>query len=690
MGLSSGRNARTCPDGRVRLGEKQLSITPTSEELSKAKDWFESTFKSTERFPVSFKLDGKESASLLGNWGFKWSSSNLQTSPAHHVVVLSDPDSGLELRCEVKQFNDFPAIEWVGYLKNNADKPSAIVSDISALDSIFGNSNAEHSTLHYAKGSDHKIDDFEPMNFLLRKLFNENVEIGSVTGRSSEGAKGGALPFFNLQLGNEGVIGAVGWTGSWKASFSREGYDSGEVSVKAGMRRTHLSLLPGEEIRTPSMVLLFWDGDRVRSQNMFRRLVLAHFTPAVNGVPAKVPTCQCVWGENMAHRHIGKARWYRDCGIDIDAYWIDAGWYGDAPFKEDSDVFTSEWAKQVGNWWPNKTTYPNGMKPIGDALKQMDLGFVLWFEPERVYKDTWLVREHPEWLLGPFNIDEGYLLNLGIPEAREYITDMISAAITEGGVTCYRQDFNMVPAPFWEAADAPDRAGMSEIRHIEGLYAFWDELLSRHPGLLIDNCASGGRRIDIETTRRSIPLWRSDYQCFAGFNLTGVQNQTHGLAPWVPLSSGSCDTIDQYAFRSAFGPGRVTTANVDEREPVPDSLVERFRKLTDEQREVSQYFYGDFYPLLEYSLNDDVWSLWQYDRPDLGEGLILAFRRHLSPFVGLDAKLQALDRDAVYEIRSFDGDEIRRASGSELLEYGLPISIKEMPGSAVFVYRRVS
>ena len=248
----------------------------------------------------------------------------------------------------------------------------------------------------------------------------------------------------------------------------------------------------------------------------------------------------------------------------------------------------------------------------------------------------------------------------------------------------------MVPAPFWEAADALDRAGMSEIRHIEGLYAFWDELISRHSGLLIDNCASGGRRIDIETTRRSIPLWRSDYQCFTGFNLTGVQNQTHGLAPWVPLSSGSCDTIDQYAFRSAFGPGRVTTANVDERKPTPDSLVERLRKLTDEQREVSQYFYGDFYPLLDYSLNDDVWSLWQYDRPDLGEGLILAFRRHLSPFVGLDAKLQALDRDAVYEIQSFDGDEIRRASGSELLEHGLPISINEMPGSAVFIYRRLS
>jgi hypothetical protein len=41
----------------------------------------------------------------------------------------------------------------------------------------------------------------------------------------------------------------------------------------------------------------------------------------------------------------------------------------------------------------------------------------------------------------------------------------------------------------------------------------WDELRQRHPKLTIDNCASGGRRIDLETCSRSYPLWRSDTQC---------------------------------------------------------------------------------------------------------------------------------------------------------------------------------
>ena len=125
------------------------------------------------------------------------------------------------------------------------------------------------------------------------------------------------------------------------------------------------------------------------------------------------------------------------------------------------------------------------------------------------------------------------LYNLGNPEARKALADLISALITEGKITCYRQDFNMAATPFWEAADAPDRVGISEIRHIEGLYAFCDELLARHPDLLIDNCSSGGRRLDIETASRSVPLWRSDFQCYPDFD-PSHQGQTHGLGCCCP------------------------------------------------------------------------------------------------------------------------------------------------------------
>jgi hypothetical protein len=97
-------------------------------------------------------------------------------------------------------------------------------------------------------------------------------------------------------------------------------------------------------------------------------------------------------------------------------------------------------------------------------------------------------------------------------------------------------------------ADAPDRQGISEIRHVEGLYAFWDELLRRHPGLIIDSYASGGRRIDFETTSRSVALWRSDY-CFEP---DGAQSHSLGINRYIPCSSCGCNSTDACAFRSSL------------------------------------------------------------------------------------------------------------------------------------------
>jgi alpha-galactosidase len=290
-----------------------------------------------------------------------------------------------------------------------------------------------------------------------------------------------------------------------------------------------------------------------------------------------------------------------------------------------------------------------------------------------------------------------FLFNLGIPEACEALTDVISSVIEEGGITIYRQDFNMDISPFWEANDAPDRVGISEIRHIEGLYAFWDGLLARHPGLLIDNCSSGGRRIDLETNSRSIPLWRSDYQCYPGFDPIGLQGQTHGLGLWVPLSTGACDASETYAFRSAIGVGVVMVTPTN---PAGDPEgcmtpweaypIDWLRAALKEQAAVQRYFEGDFYPLISFSLATDTWAAFQFDRPDLREGMVVAFRRQASPFPKMVAPLHGLDAEATYEVRDLDTDKTCQTSGADLMGDGLKIKIDDRPGSRLLIYRRVS
>ena len=652
------------------------------QELEKAQSWFARSFGDPStgifpaEFPVSFRFGDQESSAIIKDWEAQWSAPSTQGDATRRVLSLSDPETGLECRCEITTFANYPAIEWVAYFRNGGTADTPIIADIQPLDTLFPLAKEQRARVHHAKGSQCEYDDFQPLETALSH--NARLSLASIGGRSSDGA----LPFFNLEMDGCGVIGAIGWTGNWAATFQRS--ERG-VPVRAGMPCTHLQLYPGEEIRTPRILLVFWDGDRIHGHNMLRRLILAHHTPRPNEEPLRVPISNTAWGERKAEDHVARIRWLRENQLDIEYYWIDAGWHGDNPFDPQADTFGTAWVIQVGNWWPNLATYPQGLGIVGEACKQAGMGFLLWFEPERVYQGTQFTQECPQWLLGP--IGTNYLYNLGIPEARQALTDKISALISEGGITCYRQDFNFQPAPYWSAADAPNRVGMSEIRHIEGLYAFWDELLARHPGLVIDNCSSGGRRIDLETISRSVPLWRSDVQCWPDFDPIAMQTQTHGLALWVPLSTGCARSAKAYPFRSALGPGLVMDWASPVFEEGVDLDLDLVRQRLDELHAVRALFHGDFYPLVSFSLAQDCWAAWQFDRPDLGAGMVLALRRPQSPFPLLKTKLHGLDPGAQYEWRDLDRGTIERVSGRDLLETGVSVELEGQPDSALFLYK---
>ena len=648
---------------------------PLAAEMSRCRAWFEAAMAAGAPPPLSCACGDQPLAELLPRCSVEQSETPGDSS-CDRTVTWTDPAGGLQVQVSARCYDDFPAVEWVVRLTNTGSEPTPILSDIRPLDCVFADFSP-NTVLHWAKGSDCDVEDFAPQQ---ATFYNHPTRtIHSSLGRSSYHC----LPFFNLESDDHGLIGAIGWTGSWQAEFARQPEG---MRLRAGMQRTHLRLLPGESIRTPRILLLFWQGERLHGHNMLRRLILRHYTPQMNGEPLQAPVCNAVWGENTAAQQIAKARWWRERDLPLEYFWIDAGWYGDGRFREDSTVFNSEWGRHVGNWWPNKGPYPEGLGPVGRALREMGLGFVLWVEPERVFEGTFFTREHPEWLLGP--IGPNFLFNLGLPAARQAMTDLLSGLISDGQVTCYRQDFNTDPAPYWEAADAPDRIGMSEIRHIEGLYAMWDELRERHPGLMIDNCSSGGRRIDLEMISRSIALWRSDYQCFPGYDPVGLQSQTHGLSLWVPLSAGVCERFDAYGFRSALSPGLVITTNIYERDAVDFAPVDWLRQMMQQQQRLRPYFYGDFTPLQGYSLDNEAWAAWQFDRPDLGEGCVIAFRRPQSPQAAIVAQLHGLDEAATYVLEDLDEGEMGERSGADLAA-GLSVTISDQPGTRVLVYRRL-
>jgi alpha-galactosidase len=355
---------------------------------------------------------------------------------------------------------------------------------------------------------------------------------------------------------------------------------------------------------------------------------------------------------------------YLEEGVKLDYWWMDAGWY----------VNETGWPN-TGTWEIDTKRFPNGLRAITDHAHSKGVKIIVWFEPERVTQGTWLYENHPEWLL------EKTLLNLGNPEALQWLTDHVCKLIKEQGIDLYRNDFNIDPLEYWRNNDAKDRQGITEIRYVKGFLAYWDELRRRNPGMLIDTCASGGRRNDLETLRRSVPLLRSDYI----FEPVGQQCHTYGIAQWIPFYGTGIIQTDSYTYRSNMCPH--VTACWDMRNK--DLDYESIRRLFGQWREIGKYYIGDFYPLTPYSLENDVWMAWQFDRSDLGEGMVQVFRRADSFYESARFKLNGLDPDAKYTIINFDLSDKIIMTGKELMEKGLPITITDQPGAVVSVYKKI-
>jgi alpha-galactosidase len=270
------------------------------------------------------------------------------------------------------------------------------------------------------------------------------------------------------------------------------------------------------------------------------------------------------------------------------------------------------------------------------------------------------------------------LLHLGNPAALAWVKNHFSTMIEDIGIDCYRQDFNLSPLSSWRNNDAADRQGMNEITHIMGLYEYWDYLLSQHPNLLIDNCASGGRRIDIETLKRSYVLWRSDTWWFPD----PEQCINYGLSFWLPFTGRGSLFAVPYDFRS--GMGYHLTAAVNFNDPGSFAL---WKAALDELDSIRYLFRGDYYPLTGYTQDTNVWIAWQYNCPDIGEGLVQAFRRVDNTESNRTFKLKNLDSSARYNVMNLDIATTVNVTGESLMTTGLEIWLPSR-GSAMITYKK--
>lgn len=573
--------------------------------------------------------------------------------------TMTAADGKLQIRLDTRNYKDVPASEYAVSLTNlSKTEPTGIVGNFQSLKlSVDKPDSATAVTLNALRGSTCKPTDFVPESFTI-EAGKEQV-LATTCGRSSNDY----IPFLELNLDDKnGYLFAVGWTGSWKARFASTGK---AVDVEIGMERTHFRLMPGETIRQPSVLVL-------ARQNQTRRefKTLVHRFMLDNKVPRDskgkiIPPILAVasGGGNKTPQMMADVLQYcLDNKMPFDTYWVDAGWYG-APHED--ELYSNcgpNWYKYVGDWRVNTTTHPTGdLLPIADAVHKAGLKFLLWFEPERMTDSAPILETHPEFR-------HGQLVDYGNPETLKWIQDTVYGVIAKHGIDVYRQDFNMDPGPVWREMDAADRVGIAEAKHIAGMYKFLDDMRSRFPDILQENCASGGRRIDMEMISRAHTYCRSDYYIGRKPDDTAFilgQNATLNLMPYLPFQGCEFNCVpvgDDYAAFSIISSGTVITPSDFDggilRRKITDDETAWFKKVFDIAIRMRTFYMGNFYQLTEETAaGDDVWCAWQCDRPDLKAGFAIFFRRGAAPEGSRTFQLGGIEPEGTYQIECYDGSK---------------------------------
>ena len=664
--------------------------------------------------PFSFIYAGQSSASLLRQWRPVRHKISASPGRSEESVTWRAPTGELQVRAAVVVYENYGATEWTVFFTNPSSNTSQRLSEVLAADTIVNGSPRAPYVLHHFNGSSQQANDYAPLTSLLAPGTAQLLY--PVGGRPSNGT----WPYFNISWEDQGAMVAIGWPGQWTAQLLVDEHEG--LRLKAGMTSADPQqqsysdvadallldtiLESGEGVRTPLIVIMPWSADSwLLAQNKWRRWMVDYNLPRFGGsLPTPIaPTTGDLSLFPDQSEELSAIDTYvrrgttRDQGGFYTHWWVDAGWYAIPSGLPDG--LSQDWGNGVGNWFPDPKRFPHGMRPTFQRARDHGMKSVLWSEPERVGIGTELFDKHRDWLIAPpdFASDASFLLDFGNADALAWLVErfdnIIASQAAQGHeLDVFRQDFNMDPLDYWNAKDIPGRSGMTQMKHVTAHLAFWDELRQRHPHLWIDSCASGGRRNDLETMRRSVPLLRSDYQ----FEPTGNQCQTYGISLWLPYYGtgvGPQTTNDgawgsgQYVVRSSLAPSYASSVDAgtasEEDWALLRTMNEEFVRIQDD------LVYSDFYPLTEFSLEDNVWMAFQFDRPAVSSGVVLVFRRPDAAAATMRFTLHGLDAGRHYRIENFDLSGTELLSGRSLMQQGLEFSL-DAPASAIVRYERQS
>jgi len=293
-----------------------------------------------------------------------------------------------------------------------------------------------------------------------------------------------------------------------------------------------------------------------------------------------------------------------------------------------------------------------------------------------------------------------YLLDLKNPDCHNWLCGHMERHIKESGITCYRQDFNFAPLPYWRDNEDDDRQGMVENLYLQGYLAYWDHLLLNIPDLWIDSCSSGGRRNDLETMRRSVPLHPTDY----GYGYHHInQAYRHTLQSWIPYMRGWTNSwdkdneyynhdnyyavdppsLDNFKLTNGFNP-LLFFAVVPELKAEFDKLdyVKKLHGIWEKCSEMQ--LSGDFYALTENHRDNAKWTVFQFDCPEGEKGVLQVLRNNQAKDESITVKPHGFCCNCEYIFTNEETGTSFEVCGREANENGLTFAQPVRSGAIWF------
>lgn len=540
------------------------------------------------------------------------------------------------------------------------------------------NSGAE---LHYFSSNWGR--EYDPLSMLL----TETHSIQVLSGRSGKGY----APWVGLDCGEGYYSLNVGWSGNWQASTFRRVLGDPKLFVMMGIYEGDffIDIDPGKEFCGADVYISFAKENLekacCKTRQYFRDYVSLIDRDKWETLPLSYNTWWCYEDQIVnEEKCIQNAVISKELGLTN--FLMDAGWFG----NNENGI---NWYQKRGDWnIENRDDFPHGIQYLGQAVNGAGVKFGIWCEIEAVGEKAELNDTHPELIATRDGRNLGYVC-MGNPKTVDWAVGVIDRLVQEYGANWIKFDFNLDPNQGCNCTAHGHGEGDGLYAHYMGYYRFLDILHQKYPDLVLEDCCSGGLRMDFGLLSKSHFTFLSDpdyvdnhFQAFWGatscihpigcYHFTQSQSLggINGAAePKNPISEDMSQAKFDYYMRSAM----MSTVGFSYDFPSwPQWCLDRLKEHVKFFKQMSKKYImcGEMYRLTGQALRygkGDRFQGYQFNAEDK-TAYVFAFK--LKGAVGdRTLHLEGLDESRTYQVRMVDAQKTWTASGAELMKDGIAL-----------------